>query len=118
MKNVLILCLILFSENLFAQQNEPAGNIMHSIILFALLFGLMYFLLIRPQTKRAKEHKNLIDNLKINDEVVTNGGILGKIVKINEQFILLETNNDNTITIKKEAISHAMPKGTIKSINQ
>ena len=76
----------------------------------------MYFLLIRPQTKKAKEHKTLIEGLKINDEIMTNGGFIGKIIKIKDQFIILSLNANTEVIIKKEAVSNTLPKGTIKEI--
>lgn len=88
-----------------------------STILFAIGFMLIfYFMLWRPQSKRAKEHQQLISNLKIDDEIVTTGGLIGKIVKIKEQFIVLEVAEKINIHIQKQAISAMVPKGTIKSV--
>ncbi len=118
MKLLLLIYLTLFSKNLFAQQTDTTTNSLTSFIMLGALFVLMYFLIIRPQSKKAKEHKNLLDNLKINDEIITNGGIIGKITKITEQFVIMSINDDIKLTIKKESISNALPKGTIKNINQ
>ncbi len=118
MKLILTIYLTLFTEILFAQQNDSTNNALSSFIMFGLLFVLMYFLLIRPQSKKAKEHKSLIDNLKINDEIITNGGIVGKISKITDDFVIMLITDEVKITIKKEAISNAIPKGTMKNINQ
>jgi preprotein translocase subunit YajC len=83
------------------------------IIAFALVF---YFIVWRPQSKRAKEHKELVGGLGKGDEVVTSGGMLGKITKVEEQFIVIEIADNVEIKVQKGAVSSALPKGTIKSI--
>jgi len=114
---ILLLLSLLISNQAFADQlNTDTNSGFSSIIMFVILFVLMYFLLIRPQTKKAKEHKTLIESLKINDEVMTNAGIIGKIKKTKEQFIILSLNENIDIIIKKEAIASILPKGTIKEI--
>lgn len=118
MKLILTTFLITFSEILFAQQNDTTNNALNSFIMFGLLFVLMYFFLIRPQSKKAKEYKKLIDNLKTNDEIITNGGIVGKIYKITNEFVIILITDEIKIIVKKEAISNAIPKGTIKNISQ
>ena len=70
----------------------------------------------RPQSKRAKEHKNLVEALNKGDEVVTNGGIAGKINKVSEEFVLVEIAQGVEMKIQKQAIAAALPKGTLKSI--
>ena len=79
---------------------------------FALIF---YFMLWRPQSKRAKEHKALVDGLAKGDEIVTSGGILGKISKVEEQFILVEVSEGMELRFQKAAVSAALPKGTLKN---
>lgn len=79
-----------------------------------LMFILMYFLLIRPQQKRAKEHKNLQESLKKDDEIVTNGGLVGKIVKVEENFIDVEIAKSIVVKVQKQGINNRTPKGTIK----
>ena len=81
-----------------------------------LMFVLLYFLLIRPQTKRAKEHRTMLDNLQKGDEVVTAGGALGRITKIGDQYVSLEIANNVEIQVQKPAIQSVLPKGTIKSL--
>ena len=113
----LIICTIfILTKDIYANQNSNDINNFGSLLLFPLLFILMYFLLIRPQTKKANEHKNLILNLKIGDEVITQGGIVGKIIKITDNFIILTLNSNIDIIIKKDFILSALPKGTIKEI--
>ena len=83
---------------------------------YLLIIVLFYFMLIRPQMKQAKAHKLMIESLKKDDEVVTNGGVLGKVVKIKDQFVTLEITTGTQIHIQKQSIQTLMPKGTIKSI--
>ncbi|NYT52749.1 MAG: preprotein translocase subunit YajC [Candidatus Vesicomyosocius endoextente] len=78
------------------------------------MFALMYFLLIRPQQKRAKEHKTLLVALKTGDEVVTNGGIIGKVVSVDESFAILEIANGIIVKVQKQGINQKMPKGSAK----
>ncbi|CAB3976312.1 preprotein translocase subunit YajC [Candidatus Azoamicus ciliaticola] len=111
----IILILIPFTAHANQQESDLSGGL-SSILLFIGLFAIMYFVIIRPQTKKAKEHKNLIENIKINDEIITNSGILGKIEKITDQFVIIEICNNTTIIIRKEFISTIIPKGTIKNI--
>ena len=89
-----------------------------SLIMLA-VFGLVfYFIIYRPQSKRVKDHKGLMSSMAKGDEVLTNGGIIGKITKISDDndYIQLEISTDLVITIKKDFISAVLPKGTMKSI--
>jgi len=79
-----------------------------------LLIVAFYFLLIRPQTKRAKEHKNMVAALKKGDEVVTGGGVLGRITEIGENFIQVEVADNIQLKVQKGSIATLMPKGTVK----
>ncbi len=78
------------------------------------LVVLFYFLLIRPQSKRQKEHKSMVETIQKGEEVVTAGGVLGKITNVGENFVALEISKDVTIHIQKNSIQAVMPKGTIK----
>ena len=78
------------------------------------MFVLLYFLLIRPQQKRAKDHKNLLKTLKKGDEVVTNGGIVGKINSVDESFVALEIAEGVVVKAQKQGINQKMPKGSAK----
>ena len=80
-----------------------------------LIFVVFYFLLIRPQMKRAKEHRKMTEALAKNDEVVTTGGILGKIIRVEESFVTLEIAQGVEIKIQRSAVSALMPKGTYKA---
>jgi len=81
-----------------------------------LMFVLLYFLMIRPQMKRAKEHKSMLDALQKGDEVVTSGGVLGRITKIGENYVTVEIANNIEIQVQRPAIQLVLPKGTIKNI--
>ncbi|WP_445778653.1 preprotein translocase subunit YajC, partial [Shewanella sp.] len=79
---------------------------------------IFYFMIFRPQSKRVKEHKNLMASISKGDEVLTSGGILGKVTKISEEsdYVLLAINDNNQITIKKDYIAAVLPKGSIQSL--
>ena len=83
------------------------------IFILIAMFGLMYFLLIRPQQKRAKDHKKVLSELKKGDEVVTNGGIVGKITSVDESFADLEVAAGVIVKVQKQGINNKMPKGTV-----
>jgi preprotein translocase subunit YajC len=85
------------------------------LIMMVILFGIMYFMIIRPQSKRAKEHKAMIAALAKGDEVVTNGGTLGRVTKVGEQFVSVEIADGVEIKVQRAAVASVMPKGTIKS---
>jgi preprotein translocase subunit YajC len=87
-----------------------------SFLPFIIIFVLFYFMLIRPQMKQAKAHKLMIDSLKKDDEIVTNGGLLGKVVKIKDQYVTIEIAASTQIHIQKQSVITLLPKGTIKSI--
>lgn len=85
-----------------------------TILPLVLIFVVFYFLLIRPQTKRAKEHREMVGKLAAGDEVVTNGGILGRISEVGEHFVTLEVASQVAIRVQKFQIAQLMPKGTFK----
>jgi len=93
-----------------AATGDPWGGLPFLIIMFVL----MYFLLIRPQQKRAKEHKALLEALKVGDEVVTNGGVIGKVASVDESIATLEIATDVIIKVQKQGINQKMPKGSAK----
>jgi preprotein translocase subunit YajC len=95
---------------------QPEVNPMMQILFFGGFILIFYFLMWRPQSKRAKEHKNLVSSLGKGDEVVTNGGIAGKITKVTEDFVSVEVSEGVELKIQKVAISSTLPKGTLKSI--
>ena len=79
---------------------------------FLLIIALIYFFIIRPQSKRAKEQKNLMDAIRVGDEVVTIGGITGKVLKLRDNFVVITISNGTTITMQKNSISAQLPKGS------
>lgn len=84
---------------------------------FILMFVVMYFVMIRPQQKRAKEQRLMMDNLAKGDEVITAGGLLGKVAKASENgYISLEVATNTEIVVQKSAITTLLPKGTLKSL--
>lgn len=97
-----------------ATQGDPFTALLFPIGLIALF----YFFLIRPQSKRAKEHKKMTEELQKGDEVVTQGGILGKITNVGENFISIEIANDVTINVQKASVGALMPKGTLKEVKK
>jgi preprotein translocase subunit YajC len=103
--------------NAYAQAAAPAaGGGMEMTLMFVLIFVVFYFLMIRPQVKRAKEHKKMLEALQKGDEVVTAGGSLGRVVKITDAYITLEIAENVNVHVQKPAVQTVLPKGTIKSI--
>ena len=81
------------------------------------MFGLVYFISIRPQMKRAKEHKSMLESLKTGDEVIVLGGVLGKITKIGDVYMDIEIAPNTQIHVQKSSVQTMLPKGTIKSVS-
>ena len=100
-----------------AQAAAPAGGgSMLSTLLFPLLLvAVMYFLMIRPQMKRQKEHRGMLEKLGNGDEVITNGGVAGVVREIGDHFITVEIADNVRIRVQKGAIANVLPKGTLKS---
>lgn len=105
-------------DNALASAAEPSKiqGLVSMLPMIAILVLFMYFMVIRPQSKRAKDQKSLIDNLQKSDEVMTTGGILGKIEKISDDFVVLNIAENVNITTQKSSISSIVPRGTIKSV--
>jgi preprotein translocase subunit YajC len=105
-----------FADSAAGSAQNVSGGLM-SVLPMILLLGLfMYFMIIRPQSKKAKEHKNLVGNLQKGDEVITAGGLLGKIEKIADDFLVINLSESNNITIQRSAVSNVVPKGTMKTV--
>jgi preprotein translocase subunit YajC len=105
-----------FISNALAEgpAQAPQGGGLEFLIMIGIFFAIMYFMIIRPQAKRAKEHKALIEGLGKGDEVVVNGGILGKVTELDENFVTLQIANGVEIQVQRQAVSSVMPKGTLK----
>jgi len=105
-------------SNAFAQTagaGGAAGGLM-SFLPIILMFAVLWFIMIRPQMKRQKESKAMLEALSKNDEVVTAGGILGRITKVNENYVTLEVAEGTEITVQKSAVTNVLPKGSLKSL--
>jgi len=105
-----------FISDAMAQGAESSAGTLELILPLLLMFGIFYFLLIRPQQKKAKEHKNLIGALSKGDEIITNGGLLAKIAAIDENFLTCTIAENVEVKIQRHAISSVLPKGTIKNL--
>ena len=100
----------------YAQSVIGGGDGLIGFLPIILMFVLLYFLMIRPQMKRAKEAKQMIEALQKGDEVVTAGGVVGRIAKLGDQYMILEIAPNTEITVQRGAVQTLMPKGTLKSI--
>ncbi|ATG74695.1 preprotein translocase subunit YajC [Zobellella denitrificans] len=99
-------------------QGGSAGGGMEMIIMLVVFGLIFYFMIFRPQSKRVKEHKNLMSSLSKGDEVLTNGGLVGKIAKISAEndYVVLNLSEQTQVTIKKDFITAVLPKGSIQSL--
>src|SRR5687768_2691632 len=106
----------MFIRDAWAQAAPGAtGGGFESIFLIVAMFAVLYFLMIRPQMKRAKEHKALIEGLQKGDEVVTAGGVLGRVSKVGDAHLSLEVAPNVEIQVQRAAVQTILPKGTIKN---
>ena len=106
-------------SNAYAQAaagaQDPTGGLM-GLMPLILMFVVLWFLMIRPQMKRAKEHKAMVEALGKGDEVVTQGGIAGRITEISDTYVHLEIAEKTSILVQKQAITTVLPKGTLKTL--
>jgi preprotein translocase subunit YajC len=91
----------------------PQGGLMGFLPL-VVIFVLFYFLLLRPQMKRAKDHRKMVESLAKNDEVVTSGGLLGRVIEVEESFLTMEIAEGVRVKVQKNAVTSLVPKGTAK----
>ncbi|HQU15043.1 MAG: preprotein translocase subunit YajC [Chromatiales bacterium 21-64-14] len=96
--------------------SQSSGDPLLSFLPLVLIFVVFYFLLIRPQAKRAKEHKNLVASLSKGDEVVTTGGLAGQVTEVGENFVMVEIAGNTQVRIQKHAVATVLPKGSLKSL--
>lgn len=94
----------------------PQGGGAEQLFIMIAIFAVFYFLLIRPQTKRAKEHRKMVSELAKGDEVVTNGGIYGKLTKVADDYVEIEIADNTTVRLQRQAVASTLPKGTIKNL--
>lgn len=107
----------MFISNAYAQSAGIGGDGgLMSFLPIILMFVVLYFLMIRPQMKRQKEQKAMMEALAKNDEVVTAGGLLGKVTKVGDAYVTVEVANGTEVVVQKVAITMLLPKGTIKAI--
>ncbi len=101
----------------WAQVAAPAGADLMSMLPILLMFVVLYFVMIRPQMKRAKEHKAMVDALQKGDEVIAAGGVLGRVTKVAENYVTMEIANNVEIRVQRPAVQVVLPKGTIKGVD-
>ncbi len=105
-----------FIQDAWAQQAGSGQDQLLSFLPLILIFVVFYFLLIRPQNKRQKEHREMVANLVVGDEVVTAGGVLGKVTEVKDQFVQVEVAPGTVLKVQRHTIGGVMPKGTVKSV--
>jgi preprotein translocase subunit YajC len=105
-----------FISRAFGQGADGAQSSIMSFLPLILMFAVLYFIMIRPQMKRQKEHRNMLGAMAKGDEVVTNGGIVGKVTKVTDAYVGVEIAEGTEITIQKASVTTILPKGTIKSL--
>jgi preprotein translocase subunit YajC len=103
-------------SNAYAQAAGGGDPGFMSFLPIVLMFVLLYFLMIRPQMKRAKEHKQMVEALQKGDEVITAGGVVGRISKMGEAYVALEIAPDTEISVQRTAVQTLLPKGTMKTL--
>jgi len=103
-----------FISNAYAQNASGSEGFL-SLLPLVLIFVVFYFLLIRPQSKRQKEHRDMVAALQRGDEVATAGGLVGKLAEISDSFVQVELANNVLVTVQRHTVSAVLPKGTLKS---
>ncbi|ASG68215.1 preprotein translocase subunit YajC [Francisella halioticida] len=118
MKKILLslAAIVLFSSSSFAAGGaQEASSPLSSILMLVVFFAIFWFLLIRPQQKKSKQLRKMLSDLAKGDEVVTNGGVIGKITKIDDTFVDLEVAESVTIKVQRSAVANILPKGATKA---
>ena len=106
-----------FISDALAQGAEgQGGGGIEMIIPLLLMFAIFYFLLIRPQQKKAKEHRTMVEALNKGDEIITNGGLVGKVIEVDESFLTCKIAENVEVKVQRHAIMSVLPKGTIKNL--
>ncbi|MFT7053929.1 MAG: preprotein translocase subunit YajC [Psychromonas sp.] len=100
-----------------AAEGQPESS-MSFILMMVVFAAIFYFMIYRPQAKRTKAHKSLMESIGKGDEVLTQGGLIGRVVKVNTEndYLQIELNENNVISIKRDYVTAVLPKGTLKSI--
>jgi preprotein translocase subunit YajC len=104
-------------SNAYAQAaaNDASGGLFGLLPMIA-MFALLWFLMIRPQMKKAKEHKNMVEALAKGDEVLTQGGIAGRITEVGEGYLSVEIADNTVVKMQRQAVANVLPKGTLKTL--
>lgn len=105
-----------FISNAYAQSGAPAGGGIITFIPLLLMLVVFYFLMIRPQQKRMKEHTAMVGALKKGDEVVTNGGLGGTVTKVGDAYMMVRIADNVEVSVQKSAVAALLPNGTLKDI--
>lgn len=105
---------MLFIENAMAQTGGSGGAGILQFLPMVLILVVFYFLLIRPQQKKAKAHREMVGSLSENDEVITAGGFLGTITKVDEQFVYVKIAESTTVKVQRASIGQVLPKGSVE----
>ena len=106
----------MFINEAWAQAVAPGGGDLMSMLPIILMFVVLYFVMIRPQMKRAKEHKAMVEALQKGDEVIAAGGVLGKVIKVTDNYVTMEIADKIEIKVQRPAVQLVLPKGTIKGV--
>ena len=104
-----------FISSAMAADAPAQGGGLQLVLMVTIFFAIMYFMIIRPQAKKGKEHAALLDSLSKGDEVVTSAGIIGKITKLGDNYVEIKTSDSASLTFQLQAIVSILPKGTIKN---
>lgn len=96
---------------------SPAGSALSALPMLLLFIVAFYFLIVRPQSKRAKEQRQLMESLAVGDEVLTTSGIIGRLTKLRDNYAVITIGKDIEMTFQKNAIATVLPKGTLESMN-
>ncbi|APC10420.1 preprotein translocase subunit YajC [Providencia vermicola] len=107
-----------FISEAAASAGAPAQGSPYTMVIMLVVFALIfYFMILRPQQKRAKEHRKLMESITKGDEVLTTGGLIGRVTKVSETgYVVLELSENTEVTIKRDFVAAVLPKGTMKAI--
>ncbi|MGG4608094.1 preprotein translocase subunit YajC [Providencia sp. Me31A] len=107
-----------FISDAAASAGAPAQGSPYTMVIMLVVFALIfYFMILRPQQKRAKEHRKLMESITKGDEVLTTGGLIGRVTKVSETgYVVLELSENTEVTIKRDFVAAVLPKGTMKAI--
>nr|WP_314263503.1 preprotein translocase subunit YajC [uncultured Moellerella sp.] len=107
-----------FISDAAAAAGAPGQGSPYSLVIMLVVFALIfYFMILRPQQKRAKEHRKLMESISKGDEVLTTGGLIGRVAKVSENgYVVIALNETTEVTIKRDFVAAVLPKGTMKAI--